>query len=95
MARQFYATGGFRPDAKLIVGGRWRACALTDIDEAGAALLGDLDVKAGEAVVACIADVGALPGRISHSDSGRVIVEFGEIASAAAARLARFQGQAY
>lgn len=95
MSRQFCAKGAFKKDAKLIIAGEWRACALTDIDQSGAALLGDLNVEAGAAVVACIADVGALPGRISHSYSGRVIVEFGEIAPAAATRLAHLESLSY
>lgn len=81
--------------AKLIIDGKWTECAISELSEGRAAFAGPVAADQGTTVIACIAEVGALPGHVMESGNGTVMVEFGAMAAATAARLSQCAARMY
>jgi|GEM_PF-2268444 len=67
-------------EARLIRSGEWLRCWLEEITPSGARVVVDHAVAVGERVVACIGEVGAMPGTVSEASDGRCAISFSETA---------------
>lgn len=63
-------------NARLIKAGEWSDCRLTEITPAGAKIQASTDLRVGERVVACIAEVGALTATVSAVVDGDCSLSF-------------------
>ena len=62
--------------AKLIHDGRWIDCQLAELTADGASVETHCALKPGDPIVACISDVGAIPGAVKTIVDGRFAIEF-------------------
>ncbi|MGZ0188627.1 MAG: PilZ domain-containing protein [Alphaproteobacteria bacterium] len=76
MENQSRSTALIGCDAKLIHGGQWARCRLTEISPTGVQFEMEESLEVGERVVACIADVGAIAGEVAQSSNGRCSIAF-------------------
>lgn len=81
--------------AKLIVNGQWGAGRVTEISHTGARFQAEILVEKGDAIVACISEVGALPGVIEACGDGEVRIAFSAIAADTAGRLSQSFARTY
>ena len=63
-------------EARLILGGEWLDCWLAELTPRGAVLEIDRPLPIGEKVVACIGEVGAMPGVVSEVGGGLCEIAF-------------------
>jgi len=62
--------------ARLIVAGEWRDCRLKEITPAEAVLETAGALAVGDAVVACVTELGALPGVVNAAAGDEVSITF-------------------
>ena len=62
--------------AKLILNGQWIECRLSQLTAAGASVEAAGALKLGYKVVACISEVGAIPGAVTEYVNGQFAIRF-------------------
>lgn len=62
--------------ARLIVAGEWRKCQLKEITPSTAVVETEGGVEVGETVVACVTELGALPGVVDAADGQQLSITF-------------------
>lgn len=69
--------------ARLIVAGEWRDCRLKEITPAVAVIETEGTLGVGEAVVACVAELGALPAIVNAAEGDEISITFTRPSTAA------------
>jgi len=62
--------------ARLIVAGEWRDCRLKQITPVEALFEIEVALGVGDAVVACVTELGALPGTVKAAEGDEISISF-------------------